>query len=137
MLTCRIQTWNYLQFTEYFNMIRMHVNEISEMFSVTFWRFKCTKDVGLVPSHLSFVYGSVRVIREWVWLIRNEGDGGKVFSYRISLCAYAVITWRKIYQLITLIFSSCTNHLFFFFFSFLYRTSMNNSLKVQITKISW
>lgn len=34
-------------------MIRMHVNEISEMFSVTFWRFKCTKDVGLVIFHFS------------------------------------------------------------------------------------
>lgn len=36
MLTCRTQTWIYLQFTEYFNMIRVHANEISEMFSVTF-----------------------------------------------------------------------------------------------------
>ena len=34
-------------------MIRMHVNEISEMFSVTFWRFKCAKDVGLVIFHFS------------------------------------------------------------------------------------
>lgn len=32
MLTWRIQIWIYLQLTEYFNMIRMHVNEISEMF---------------------------------------------------------------------------------------------------------